>query len=160
MTTRLHKLAILGLLLVCSKSGAQTPRPQQPRTPNRADSVVIYAPGTSSCGAWLDAREAAKSNKNDVRHLQFEAFVFGFASSYNWYVGDARSPKGVLGETDAYAQWAYLGQVLPEEPHARFRCRHERPPRSSQGASALRSVDVQGASGLVGPKGIDIVRIL
>jgi hypothetical protein len=81
---------------------------------------VIYAPGTSSCGAWLDAREAAKSNKNDVRHLQFEAFVFGFASSYNWYVGDARSPKGVLGETDAYAQWRIWDKYCRKNPTHAF----------------------------------------
>ena len=115
---KIRVLTAIGLILICSGAIAQTSTTQN--AVKRSDVVAIYAPGTSSCGAWLDAREAAKNNKNDVRHFQFEAFVFGFASAYNWYVGDAPSAKGILGETDVYGQWSYLDKYCRDNPTHAF----------------------------------------
>lgn len=118
LVMQIRALTAIGLGLVCISASAQDP--PQNAAAKRNDFVAIYAPGTSSCGAWLDAREAAKNNKNDVRHLQFEAFVFGFASAYNWYVGDAPSAKGVLGDTDVYGQWSYLDKYCRDNPTHAF----------------------------------------
>ncbi len=114
----IRALTTIALVLICSDASAQT-GPRQTAKAKRIRSVAIYAPGTSSCGTWLDAREAAKNNENDVRHLQFEAFVFGFASAYNWYVGDAPS-GGVLGDTDVYGQWSYLDKYCRDNPTHAF----------------------------------------
>jgi hypothetical protein len=84
-----------------------------------SDPVAVYAVGAESCGAWLVAREVAKSYSRDVRHLQFEAFVYGMATGYNLYVADAKHPD-VLAGIDAYGQWAYLDRVCREDPHAKF----------------------------------------
>lgn len=117
---RFRAVVVTGVLLYCGHGSAQTAGPRQTSTTKPIDSVVVYAPGSSSCGAWLDARDGATKNKSDVRHLRFEAFLFGFASAYNWYVGDAPSAKGVLGETDVYGQWAYLDKYCRDNPTHAF----------------------------------------
>lgn len=117
MRFQAHVLAVTCFCLVCSSVSAQVTRPPQQSTTNP---VAFYSPGSSSCGAWLDAREGEKKGPSDVRHLQFEAFLLGFASAYNLYVGDAPSPRGILGETDAYSQWAYLDKYCRDKPTDAF----------------------------------------
>ena len=108
-------LVLMGGLVI-----AQTVKPGQSTTIRPNDNVVVYAPGSSSCGAWLEAREGAKTNRSDVRHFQFEAFLSGFASAYNWYVGDVPSAKGIMGEMDAAGQWAYLDKYCRDNPTHAF----------------------------------------
>ena len=87
--------------------------------------VAIYAPGTSSCGAWLDARRS--TGTNDVRLLQFESFVAGFASAYNTYVdgpltttsGSSERGRNVL-HVDIYGQRAFLDKYCAEHPTELF----------------------------------------
>ena len=110
------RVLVTGLVLICSAATAQT----RQNTTKTSDNVPVYAPGTASCGAWLDARDRAKKNKTDVRQLQFEAYLLGFASAYNWYVGDASSLRGVLGETDIYAQRSYLDKYCRDNPTHAF----------------------------------------
>src|SRR3989442_1679751 len=113
LVMRFRFLTGTGLVLICIAASAQHLRQS---TTKPSDNVPVCAPGVSSCGAWLDAREGAEKNKNDVRQLQFEAYLLGFASAYNWYVGDAPSPKGILGETDMYAQRPYLDKYCRDNP--------------------------------------------
>lgn len=117
---RFPGLVATAFVLMCSVVIAQTARPRQGATTRPNDDVVVYSPGSSSCGAWLEAREGAKANRSDVRHLQFEAFLSGFASAYNWYVGDVTSAKGIVGEIDAAGQWAYLDKYCRDNPTHAF----------------------------------------
>jgi hypothetical protein len=80
---------------------------------------MTYAPGSSSCGTWLDARDKAKTNARDMRQLQFESFVFGFASAYNLYVSDAPS-VGILSGTDFEGAFAYIDKACREDPTVAF----------------------------------------
>jgi len=116
MRFRAFVLIMTGLVLLCSAASAQIARPRQSAT----NPVAVYAPGTSSCGEWLDAREEMKTNKLDVRYLQFEAFLFGFASAYNWYNADAPSSGSIFGETDVYSQRAYLDKYCRDNPTDAF----------------------------------------
>lgn len=109
-------LMVTTLVLIASGGVAQTTRHRQATT----DAAVVYSLGSSSCGTWLEAREGVKSNRNDVRHLQFEAFLSGFASAYNWYVADVPSAKGVIGEVDPAGQWAYLDKYCHDNPTHAF----------------------------------------
>jgi hypothetical protein len=108
------------VLMWCAVT-AQTGRAPAPSQRAPVDDMsAVYEVGTLSCGVWLDARDSAKSNPRDVRHWQFESFMLGFASAYNWYVGDARSPQGVLGESDRFAERAYLDKFCRENPSKAF----------------------------------------
>jgi len=115
-----RRLMATALVLMGSVVIAQTARPRQGATTRPSEGVVVYSPGSSSCGAWLEAREGAKTDRSDFRHLQFEAFLSGFASAYNWYVGDVTSAKGVIGEMDAAGQWAYMDKYCRDNPTHAF----------------------------------------
>ena len=80
---------------------------------------VVYGIARSSCGDWLDAREAAKTNKHDVRYLQYAAFVDGFASAFNWYE-NATGSVGVFEGTNVDARYALLDERCREYPSAEF----------------------------------------
>lgn len=115
MRFRAFVLIMTGLVLLCSAASAQIARPRQSATRN----VTVYAPGSSSCGVWLDAREEAKTNKLDLRHMQFEMFLSGFASAYNWCLVGAPSTD-IFGETDVYSQRAYLDKYCRDNPTDTF----------------------------------------
>lgn len=113
-------LVVTTLVLIASVVVAQTTRNRQVVTDKLSDAAVVYSPGGASCGTWLEAREGVKSNTNDAPHLQFEAFLSGFASAYNWYVADVPSAKGVIGEVDSAGQWAYLDKYCRDNPTHAF----------------------------------------
>jgi hypothetical protein len=113
-------LMAISLALIAGGALAQTVSQRKSASTKSSDRTVVYGVGASSCGAWLDAREGAKKNKNDVRHIQFESYLDGFASAYNWYVDDAPSAKGVLGEMDVYGQRSYLDKYCRDNPTHAF----------------------------------------
>lgn len=87
--------------------------------------VAIYAPGTASCGAWLGARQAhLKHTPGDVRFIQFESFVAGYASAYNIYAGGPPGPdvlaRSVLGGTSVEQHWGIIDTFCSHNPKQPF----------------------------------------
>ena len=114
---KIRLLIVIGLALFYSGAQAQTKSSQQGKPQSRRG-VAVYSPGTSSCGIWLDAREAAKNKEDDMREIQFEAFYLGFASAYNWYAGD--TSKNILEGADMYAHKYYLDKYCRDNPMNSF----------------------------------------
>jgi hypothetical protein len=82
---------------------------------NVRDDRAIYVPGSSSCGLWLEVREHPRPN--DARLVQFESFLFGYASAYNWYVdGPRRDGMRNVLHVDVYGQRAFIDKYCREHP--------------------------------------------
>jgi hypothetical protein len=112
MTSRLlPSVLVAGLSLSFSGTiTAATPQSRKAEDPQ----VAIYSLGTNSCGLWLDAY-ANRHKEKDVRLLQFDAYLHGFASAYNLYGPDNNRPRSILS-TDEYAQHAFLERYCREHP--------------------------------------------
>jgi hypothetical protein len=54
----------------------------------------------------------------DVRHLQFDSWLDGFLSGYNWWAPQA--PPGGIYKTDAAGAKAFLAKFCRDNPTATF----------------------------------------
>ena len=109
---RAHTFLICILLVFCAMQGFASAE--------QRGKASVYSPGTVSCGLWLDARASA-GQTNDIRLLQLEAFVYGFATAYNFYVpGSKFEGKRDVLHVDGYAIDAFLDQYCRENSTQMF----------------------------------------
>ena len=68
----------------------------------------VYGAGNVSCGKWLEVR-----NMRDVRYFQSESFIFGYLTSYNYFV----HPKGdIVGKADEEGVMAWIDKHCRDYP--------------------------------------------
>jgi len=88
--------------------------PQETRKPEDRQ-VAVYSLGQESCGLWLDAY-AKRNTGRDIRLVQFESYLEGFATAYNIYGPDTGGTQNHILSTDVYAQRAFLERYCREHP--------------------------------------------
>jgi len=66
---------------------------------------------------WLEAR-AGQKNPTDLRHIQFEAWMDGFLSGYNWW--SLNAPAAGIYQTDVVGARAFLDKYCHEHPTQPF----------------------------------------
>ena len=93
-------IAAMLLLLTCTEAVAK--------------SVIVYGYGSSSCGAWLEAREGPNALTSQ-RSVWMVHWVSGFLSAYNAYGG---SDDEVLRGTDMYGATAWIDKYCRDNPTA------------------------------------------
>jgi hypothetical protein len=85
--------------------------------------VAIYAPGTASCESWLSARAAHLTRTpGDVRFVQFEAYVAGYASAYNVYATPSSEggARNVLNTATMSEHWGIVDTFCKHHPKRPF----------------------------------------
>lgn len=85
--------------------------------------VAVYAPGTAPCESWLSAREAhLKRTPGDVRFVQFESFVAGYASAYNVFASApaAGGARNVLNTATMDQHWGIIDTFCKDNPQQPF----------------------------------------
>ncbi len=105
------------LLAVYTNNAYAESESQKPPSANAPGGVgvMVYSPGTVSCGVWLDARQAADKNQLDIRIHQFDAYLLGFATAFNYYAIQ-NGTRDILGNTDHYAARFYLDNYCRNNP--------------------------------------------
>jgi hypothetical protein len=103
-------LALVVAVMLSAQSARETP-------------VAIYAPGTASCASFLSAREAhLKRAADDVRFVQFESFVAGYASAYNVFASAPTTggARNILNTTTADEHWGIIDAFCKDNPKQPF----------------------------------------
>lgn len=109
-------LILASVILCLSQAGARGEQEAASQKVKDDAPVAIYAPGTRSCGVWLDTR--AGKVKNDIRQEQMESYLLGFASAYNLYTEGQLNDgqRDILHVADMYGQRAFLDKYCREHP--------------------------------------------
>lgn len=104
---RQYALVVVGSLALAGPCLGQ-PKPA-------AGDVAIYGVGGSSCGTWLEAR-AAKPDRLDIRVRQFETWMQGYMTAYNFFMAD----RPDILKTDGAGMRGFIDQYCKEYPTAVF----------------------------------------
>jgi hypothetical protein len=83
--------------------------------------MMVYGVGTASCGTWTEARERARTDRMDVRPVQFETWAEGYMTAYGEYAPAALTAAGRWErKTDSAGMKGFLDNYCKDNPTKSF----------------------------------------
>lgn len=114
MATHRGALAMIALLLTAGGLSVQAAQSVRPRSTDAP--MMVYGAGRLSCGAWSASRKQPEGS--DIRRHQFESWVAGFVTAYNWRGQEpgANGVRDVLASTDMDGAFGFIDKYCADDP--------------------------------------------